>query len=107
MTTQDNFDKFAKLLDKHLYFLPLGFVEGEGYDNKFTRCSQIFVIIRMFLVDFHNKKIFNNDDTLTKLKKYNSIFLRDNKNKFESLNEELEVIEFLLSLEPLGDLKRN
>lgn len=104
MTTIDNFSQFTNLLEKHLYFLPLGFVEGEGYDNKFTKHAQIYVIIRMFLVDFHNKKIFNDNETLSKLKNYYSLFFKD-KNVFENLTQELEVIEFLLSLDQLTDLR--
>lgn len=104
MNAHDNFQKFSDLLDKHLYFLPLGFVEGEGYGNKFSRHAQILVIIRMFFVDFHNKKIFNDNETLSKLKSYYSLLLNED-NEFENLAVEEEVIDFLLSLEQLPDLK--
>lgn len=104
MNTTDNFDQFKNLLDKHLYFLPLGFVEGEGYDNKFTRYSQIYVIIRMFLVDFHNNKIFDNSEILSKLRSYNSLFITHDAISI-NLSKELEIIDFLLSLEQLPDLK--
>lgn len=102
--TTDNHSQFSKLLDKHLYFLPAGF--GEGYDNKFTKHAQIYVIINMFLVDFFNRGIHFDNETLSELKKYHTILI-SGKNQFTSLTEELEAIDFLLSLEPLSDLRRS
>jgi hypothetical protein len=104
MSAADNFQQFANLVDKHLYFLRAGI--NEGYDNKFTRNAQIYVIIKMFLVDYFNKGIHDNNDVLAKLKEYHSTLLKD-ENSFENLTKELEAIEFLLSLEPIEDLRRN
>ena len=106
MNVHDNFQRFSDLLDKHLYFLPVGFIEGEGYGNIFTRHAQILVIIRMFFVDFHNNKVFKDNETLSKLKSYYSLLLSEGE-KFENLMVEKEVIDFLLSLDQLPDLKYN
>jgi hypothetical protein len=104
MIAADNIQQFANLLDKHLYFLRAGI--NEGYDNKFTRHAQIYVIIKMFLVDYFNNGIHDNNEVLAKLKDYHSTLLND-KNGFKNLTEELQAIEFLLSLEPIEDLRRN
>lgn len=103
MSGHDNFSKFATLVNKHLYYMPLGF--GEGYDNKFTRYSQLYVIVNIFLIDFFKKGIHKNNDTLDKLKEYESLFL-NKKNESLNLTIEEEIIDFLLSLDPVYGLIR-
>lgn len=93
----DNFSEFAKLLDKHLYFLPAGF--NEGYDNKFTRYAQIYVIINMHLVDFFKKGIHDNE-TKNQLNEYASLVR--NASELESLTKEREIINYLLELDKLN-----
>lgn len=103
MTAHDNFTKFSTLINKHLYYMPLGF--NEGYDNKFTRYSKIYVIINMFLVDFFKKGIHDNNETLSKLREYEGLFLYLEE-KTINLSEEEEIIEFLLHMDPAYSLKR-
>lgn len=103
----DNHILFQELLDKHLFFHPEGF--GEDYDSKFTRFAQLYMIIKFFKIDFFKKGIHDENETLVKLIHYESKIIQSLGSSNEdllfrdpiSLTEEKEIIQFLLSLEPL------